>query len=455
MSILTRWLAALFLLLVPLCAGAQQPAVKPNILFIPVDDLNHWVHHLGRNPQVITPNIDRLAQRGTTFTRAYCAAPVCNPSRAALMSGLRPATTGCYDNRTDWRPLVDQSLTMTTHFRNNGYEVIGAGKIYHGGFDRRPEWDDYMVGRGGGARIPAPKGSDGVAGIKFAPLDCKDEDLPDYRIANWCIEQLGRKHDKPFFLACGFQKPHMPWNVPQKYFDMYPLDKIELPKVNEHDLDDVPPAGVRMAGPNGDHAAILKSGRWKEAVQAYMATITYCDMNVGRVLDALDKSQYRDNTIICFFGDHGWHLGEKQHWRKFALWEEATRAPFIWVVPGVTRPGTTCTATVDFMCIYPTLSQLCGLPIPTHIQGASIQPLLANPQSEWKTPALTTYLFNNHAIRSDLWRYIRYNNGDEELYDETKDPYEWTNLGSDPKLASVRQDLSAQMPKQNKPAPAR
>src|SRR4051812_11927503 len=216
MRLFRNWLLAILVALGPLPAVAQQPAGKPNILFIPVYDLNHWVHHLGRNKQVITPNIDRLAQRGTTFTRAYCPAPVCNPSRAALMSGLRPSTTGCYDNRTDWRPLVDQSLTMTTHFRNNGYEVIGAGKIYHGGFDRRPEWDDYMVGRGGGARTPAPKGSDGVAGIKFGPLDCKDEDLADYRIANWCIEQLGRKHDKPFFLACGFQKPHMPWNVPQK-----------------------------------------------------------------------------------------------------------------------------------------------------------------------------------------------------------------------------------------------
>src|SRR5205809_2163120 len=142
---------------------------------------------------------------------------------------------------------------------------------------------------------------------------------------------------------------------------------------------------------------------------------------IGRLLDAFDESAYAKNTIICFFGDHGWHLGEKQHWRKFALWEEATRAPFIWVVPGVTKPGTSCPATVDFMCIYPTLSQLCGLPVPTHIQGGSIQSLLASPQSEWKIPALTTYLFNNHAIRSDLWRYIRYNNGDEELYDEVKD----------------------------------
>jgi arylsulfatase A-like enzyme len=431
---------------------AQAPPAKPNILFIAVDDLNHWVRHLGRNPQVITPNIDRLAQRGVTFTRAYCAAPVCNPSRAALMSGLRPATTGCYDNNTDWRPLIDPSLPLTTHFRKGGYFVAGAGKIYHGSYDRRSEFDAYMTGRGGAE--PKPKGSDGVGGIKFGPLDSKDEDLVDYRITDWCIEELGKKQDKPFFLACGLHKPHMPWNVPQKYFDMYPLDRIELPKVNEKDLDDVPAAGVRMARPQGDHAQILASGRWKEAVQAYLATITYCDMNVGRLLDALDKSPYKDNTIICFWGDHGWHLGEKQHWRKFALWEEATRAPFIWIVPGLTKPDSRCDRTVDFMSIYPTLCELSGLPIPTHVQGASIKSLLADPQAQWKTPALTTYLFNNHSVRSEQWRYIRYNDGGEELYDETKDPLEWTNLASSADLAAVKGELAKLIPMENKPAPA-
>jgi arylsulfatase A-like enzyme len=434
-------------------AFAQATPAKPNILFIAVDDLNHWVRHLNRNPQVITPNIDRLAARGVTFTRAYCAAPVCNPSRAALMSGLRPSTTGCYNNTTDWRPLVDESLPLTSHFRKNGYFVAGAGKIYHGGFDRRSEFDEYMQGRGG-AREPKPKGSDGVGGIKFAPLDCKDEDLADYHITNWIIEQLGKKHDKPFFLACGLHKPHMPWNVPQKYFDMYPLDKIELPRINEKDLEDLPPAGVRMARPEGDHAKILESGRWKEAVQAYLATITYCDMNIGRLLDALDKSEHKDNTIICFWGDHGWHLGEKQHWRKFALWEEATRAPFIWVAPGVTKPGTRCDRTVDFMSIYPTLSELSGLPIPKHVEGVSIKPLLADPQSDWKTPALTTHGFNNHAVRSEQFRFIRYADGGEELYDHHNDPLEWTNLATIPEHAAAKTELAKFIPTTNEPAPA-
>jgi arylsulfatase A-like enzyme len=202
-----------------------------------------------------------------------------------------------------------------------------------------------------------------------------------------------------------------------------------------------------------DHELMLKSGRWKEAVQAYLATITYMDMNVGRLLDALDRSAYRDNTIIVFWGDHGWSLGEKHHWRKFALWEEPTRAPLIWVAPSVTKAGTTSKRTVDFMSIYPTLSELCGLPVPAHVEGASIRKLLADPAAKWERPALTTHGYQNHAVRSAEWRYIRYANGGEELYDETKDPYEWTNLASGKKYDKVKAELAKVFPKVNQPAP--
>src|SRR5205085_1198197 len=182
------------------------------------------------------------------------------------------------------------------------------------------------------------------------------------------------------FLCCGIHKPHMPWDVPKKYYDMYPLEKIQLPKVLEHDLDDIPPAGVAMAKPQGDHAEILKSGRWKDAVQGYLAAITFCDAMVGRLLDGFDKSSYKDNTIICLWSDHGWHLGEKEHWRKFALREEATRSPVIWLVPGLTKPGH-CDRTIDHMHIFPTLTDLCGVPTPAHVEGKSIRSLLADPQS--------------------------------------------------------------------------
>lgn len=436
--------------ILPSVLTAQEPSKRrpPNVLFIAVDDLNHWVGHLGRNDQTRTPNIDRLAARGVTFTRAYCAAPVCNPSRAALMSGLRPSTTGVYDNDNDWRTVIPPEKCLPATFRGAGYVTLGAGKIYHGGLDRKEEWDEYMRGE---RKDPKPKGeNEGVGGIKFAPLDIKDEDLADYQIADWCIEKLNQKHEKPFFLTCGFHKPHMPWNVPQKWYDRFPLDSIKLPPHVEGDLKDLPPAGVRMARPDGDHAAMLKSGRWKEAVQAYLATIAYMDMNVGRLIDALDKSAYRDNTIIVLWGDHGWHLGEKEHWRKFSLWEEATRAPYIWVAPGVSKPGV-CERTVDFMSIYPTLTDLCGIPTPSHVEGKSIRTLLADPKSEWATPALTTFRFNNHAVRSEGWRYIRYADGGEELYDEAKDPYEYNNLAPNSEHAGKKAELARFMPSTNQP----
>jgi arylsulfatase A-like enzyme len=457
----TLVLAALATGSVPLGRTAAALPAKPNVLFIAIDDLNHWVGYLGRNNQVKTPNLDRIARRGLRFTRSYCTAPVCNPSRAALMSGLLPSTSGVYDNGTDWRPLIPESLTILTQFRKNGYFVGGAGKIYHEAFRRSSEWDAYFEQEGVDPK-PAPPTDPaqrvgprpdypGIGGIKFAPLDCKDEDTQDYRIVGWAIEQLAKKHDKPFFLAAGVHKPHMPWNVPRKYYDMYPLDSVKLPPVLESDLNDVPPAGVKMADPGGDHADIVKSGRWKEAVQGYLAAISFTDSNVGRLFDALERSPYRDNTIVVVFGDHGWHLGEKLHWRKFTLWEEGARAPLIWIVPGVTKAGSVCDRTVDFMSIYPTLMELCGLPTPKHVQGVSIRKLLEQPQSAWDRPALTTYLFGNHAVRTEKWRYIRYHDGGEELYDETKDPLEWTNLAGKPEHATLKAQLAAHMPKVNAP----
>jgi arylsulfatase A-like enzyme len=441
------WLCTLFATAVQ-AAETSKPSPKLNVLFIAIDDLNHWTGYLDRNVRTKTPNIDRLAARGVWFTRSYCAAPVCNPSRAALMSGLRPSASGVYENGNDWRRAIPEDLPLTTTFRKAGYYVCGAGKIYHESYKRRSEWDDYLENSG---RDPEPTGNPGVGGIRFAPLDCGDEDLREWKIVGYGIEQLQRKHDKPFFLAIGLHKPHLPWNVPRKYYDLHPLDKIELPPYREDDLNDLPPAGVRMARPEGDHAAILASGRWPEAAQGYLAAISYCDAMVGRLLGAFDKSAYATNTIICFWGDHGWHLGEKHHWRKFALWEEATRAPLIWVVPGLTKSNARCDRVVDFMSIYPTLTDLCGLPTPKHVQGESIRALLADPKAAWDKPAITTYKFMNHAVRTENWRFIRYADGGEELYDEGKDPYEWNNLAGTSGFDSQRAELGKWLPRENKP----
>jgi arylsulfatase A-like enzyme len=445
---------------------SAQQTTKPNILFIAIDDLRDWVHYLGYE-QVKTPNLDRLSQRGVTFTHAYCASPVCNPSRTALMSGQRSSTTGVYSNGIDWRPLVTLP-TLNEHFRSQGYYVCGAGKIYHGSYPRDKDWDDYFHERDVDADDVdgAPKGkgqkkgkitsdatSDGVGGIKFKPINARDEDMVDYASVSYALKQLNRSHDKPLFLACGLHKPHMAWDVPKKYYDMYPLDKIQLPKVLETDLDDIPTAGVRMAKPEGDHAAIMASGRWREAVQGYLAAITFCDAMVGRLIDGFDKSPYKDNTIVMLWSDHGWHLGEKQHWRKFALWEESTRAPFLIAAPGVTQPGAICDRTIDYMSIYPTLCDLAGIPIPKHVEGPSIKPLLWDPKAAWDRPAITTHGYQNHAVRTEAYRYIRYADGSEELYDEKADPLEWKNLAADSNFASVKKDLAQWLPKVNVPTP--
>jgi iduronate 2-sulfatase len=432
-------------------------AAKPNVLFIAIDDLRDWVGYLHHNEQTKTPNIDRLAKMGTAFTRSYCAAPVCNPSRTALMSGMRPSTTGVYNNNIDWRPIVPQEKTLTAQFRKAGYMVCGSGKIYHESYKRLEDWDDYLKSEGGDKadKMLSPKAMDeGVGGIKFAPLSCQDSDLPDWKITDYGIKQLSKAHDKPFFLAVGLHKPHMPWNVPQKWFDLFPLASIKLPPHLENDLDDLPPAGVRMAHPETDHAPMVKSGRWKEAVQAYLATIAYCDMNLGRLLDAYEQSPHRANTILCLWSDHGWHLGEKSHWRKFALWEEATRSPFMWIVPGVTKPGAVCSTPIDFMGIFPTLTELCGIPTPKHNEGVSFRALLANPNAAWDLPAVTTYRYKNHTVRNAGWRYIRYANGDEELYDEAKDPNEWTNLAAKPEFAAKKVELAKFLPKSDIADPA-
>ena len=435
----------------PLGIARSAESKKPNVLFIAVDDLNHWVGHLGRNKQTKTPNLDRLAKMGVTFTNAHCAAPICNPSRTALLSGIRPSTTGVYDNGDPYELAVNNKQSLVTQFKDAGYETLGMGKLWHGGLGFPKQWTS-TGGPDGNGQGKSKLDDRSIGGIKFGIIDGDDTSVPDTHIADYGIAELNKAHDQPFFLTVGFHKPHMPWNVPKKYYDMHPLDSIELPPTKLGDLDDLPAVAVRMSHSSGDHAAVLASGRWKEAVQAYLAAISYLDGQVGRVLDALEKSPYASNTIICLWGDHGWHLGEKEHWRKFALWEEATRAPLIWVAPGVTKPNGVCNRSVDFMTIYPTLCELSGIPIPDHVVGKSIRSLLSDPSSAWSDVALTTFGQNNHAIRDERWRYIRYADGSEELYDHNNDTYEWTNLASKPEHNALKQQLAMNFPTTNVPA---
>ena len=427
---------------------------RPNVLFIAVDDLNDWTGCLGGHPGVKTPHLDALAGRGVLFTHAYCAAPACNPSRAALMTGIRPSTSGIYHNPQPWRksPVLENAVTIPQHFMAHGYKAMGSGKIYHGRFPDPPSWDEYWPSKL--QTMPAsPLRKEKAPGSKghfdWGPVDVPNGEMGDWQVADWVIDQLGKEHDKPFFLGCGFYRPHLPWYVPQKYFDLYPLDAITLPNVKEDDLDDVPAAGRKMAKPDGDHARVLEHNAWRQAVQGYLASISFMDDCVGRVIAALDKSPHRDNTVVVLWSDHGWHLGEKLHWRKFALWEEATHNVLLFVAPGTTQSAGRCDAPVNLLDIYPTLVELCELPSKKELEGISLVPLLKNPGAEWERPALTTHGRNNHSIRSKRWRYIRYADGTEELYDHSVDEMEWENLAGRAACAEAKEQLEKWLPKEN------
>ena len=435
-------------------ASGFAVADKPNVLFIPIDDLNHWIGHLGRNAQGKTPNIDRLADSGVSFTRAYCAAPACNPSRAALMSGRRPSTTGIYQNPDPWKAKLAPGQTLNGHFRKAGYKTMAGGKIYHGGVGRPEDWGEIMP------RTTVPKGGvlrqGGAGKLAYKVLEGGDEVLRDHHVVSWACEQLAKEHDEPFFLACGIFRPHLPWDVPKKYFDMHPLDEIELPPFKADDLADIPEVGLRMANPTGDHRKVTEGDPvklWKELVQAYLASSSFADAQVGRLLDALEASPHKDNTIVVLWGDHGWSLGEKSHWRKFALWEEPTRAPLIWRAPGVTKTGARCEQPVDFMNIYPTLCDLAGVETPGHCDGVSLKPLLREPHAKWARAALTTHGYQNHAVRLREWRYIRYSDGGEELYNRAHDPLEYTNLAASAEHEAVIAEMRTHLPKTNAPKP--
>tara|TARA_R110002096_G_scaffold252201_1_gene445159 strand:- start:2249 stop:3598 length:1350 start_codon:yes stop_codon:yes gene_type:complete len=439
------------------CACISFSAIaedRPNVLFIAIDDLNHWVTHLGRNTQAQTPNIDRLAAMGTTFTNAHCAVPACEPSRCALMSGRRPWTSGCYKNGHIWKKYQAAGEGLSAQFLNAGYHVAGAGKIYHSMQYHESEWSEYMSTEGLSNNGPGVDKYDGFHVEKTFP-DLKDEDIVDWHSADYCIERMMEEGDKPFFLACGLYKPHLAFVAPRKYYDAFPLESIELPPHREGDLDDIPAAGVKMANPGGDHAKFLKADRWKSAIQSYLATCAYTDMNVGRILDALEKSPNKDNTIIVLWSDHGWSLGEKEHWRKFALWEETTRMPFIWVAPGVTTAGTKSSRPVDLMSVYPTLCELTGIDVPDHVEGTSIVSLLKDPNAKWNRPAITTHGRGNHAVRTETHRYIRYADGSEELYHDAVDPYEWKNLANNPEYANLKKRLAKWLPKEEAPEPGK
>jgi iduronate 2-sulfatase len=429
-------------------ALAGQPAsTKPNVLLIISDDLRNWIGSYG-DTQAHTPNLDRLAARGTVFKNALCAAPLCNPSRTALLTGMRPSETGVYNNNgLLMSEAIPDAVTLPLYFKNHGYYVSGAGKITHdvtpGGSVRVSDWDDF-----GPAKLGKNKPTVQVNDFKWTVVpNQKESELEDYAFTSYIVDRLKKKHDKPFFLACGLRRPHVAWNVPEKYFKLHPLHDIKQPAIKADDLDDVPPLGRKMALAHYDDKAIRAIPQGPEKlIQAYRAAISSMDAQVGRLLDALDAGPAKDNTIIILIGDNGWNHGEKQHWAKEVLWRESTEVPMLWVVPGLTKPNTVSAQPVDFLSIFPTLCELAGLPIPGKCKGPSLRPLLADSQATWEYPAMSTMGRGNHALCDQRFRYIRYSDGTEELYDHTTDPNEWTNIASHPETAPIKARFAKYLP---------
>ena len=452
--------------------GAPGQALKqgeaPNILMIAVDDLNDWIGPLAGHPQTTTPNLNAFAREAMVFENAYCAAPVCNPSRSALMTGYRPGRSGVYGNNHLFRtsPVLKDIQTIPQYFHAHGYYTAAKGKIFHhpqGVWGDEGSWEKHnrLTGDGMGRHPGAtkdklnnglPKIPGGLNNMDWGGLDIPLEETSDYQNAEWAVGELNREHDRPFFLACGLFRPHMPWFAPRRNFDRFPPDTIRNTRIDEHDLDDIPDAGKSISGglnARSDYQKLKKHGLLTEATRAYLACINYADECIGAVLEGLAASPYRDNTIVFLWGDHGWHLGEKLHYRKMTLWEEATRAPLYWHVPGMTKPGARCRRPIDYMCFYPTLIELCGLPKKSDLDGRSIVPLLTDAAAPWPYPAITTRLRDQHGIRSERWRYIRYHDGSEELYDHSMDEWEATNLAGDPKYKQVIEEHRKWLPKDN------
>ncbi len=472
MKIMILSLAVCLLCMVGKIEGQDlnQQDEKPNILFIAIDDLNDWTGMLKGNPQARTPHIDKLASRGVVFTNAHCTAPACGPSRAAIMTGIRPSTSGNYVNRSSLtrNPILNNSVLLPEFFQQNGYYVCGSGKLFHGAHFKQEVqgrgFDDYYPSKTQDLfpwidRFSSPRPMNGMKNIAryadwgpYAP-DVKLEDINDGKTAKWAAETLlGGELKEPFFLGAGIFQPHLPNYALQKYFDWFPLDEIELPEgYKEDDLEDVPEASAKQ-----QHIAWLKkiraAGQWKPAIQAYLASTAMTDDLIGQIVGALEKSKYADNTIIVLWSDHGFQLGEKERWAKYSLWERATRVNLVWVAPGVTKPGSTCAKPVNLLDIYPTLASLTGCKPPEkQLEGNDLSVLMKNPEAPWDKTSLTTFGYKNYGVRSERYRYIVYADGSEELYDHEKDKWEWHNLADSPEYADVKKEMQKGIPVHHEP----
>lgn len=452
-------LAVISFQLAAISQGAEQAdKTKPlNVLFIAIDDLNDWVGFLGGHPEALTPNMDALALRGRNFINAHCAVPVCSSSRVSVMSGVAATTHGSYELGPSYQqlPALADVPTMQRYFKDHGYYTLNGGKVLHHGFTGRLASDiDLPLGRQKGARpksaMNRPEHWSGAWDWGAYPED--DAEMADYQLAKTAAEALQEDFDQPFFMSIGFFRPHVPLYVPPKWFDLYDVDSLTLPHISKSDLDDLPKnfLGINDYAVAPTHDEVVKHGKQRSMTQAYLASISFVDHCVGIVLDALKSSPHAENTVIVLWSDHGFHLGEKQHWAKRTLWEESTRVPFLFAGPGI-KPGQPCPEPANLIDIYPTLVELCNLPANPHLEGLSLVPQLNDPTTPRDRPAITSAYFGNHSIRSRDWRLIVYEDGAKELYDHRNDPDEFYNLANDPSHKAIRDQLVRWLPKEATP----
>jgi arylsulfatase A-like enzyme len=446
--------------------GKADADRRVNVLMISIDDLNDWVGCLGGHPQARTPNIDRLAREAVLFTNAHSPAPSCNPCRTAVLTGVAPWRSGVYNNSPKWRDALPDVVTLPAHFRNNGYTTRGGGKFFHHYQNDVDGWDTYFPE----VQMEFPEGSFAPKDLTYRYKPTNDrwyrefvwgpflpehnaDEHSDQATVNHIVGLLDEiKADEPFFMNCGIYRPHVPWYVPQKYFDAFPLDLVQMPASVVDDRIDLPAKIKARTGRDPYYKALDEADVHREATQAYLASVLYMDDMVGQVLDALDNSEHADNTIVVFWSDHGYHMGEKERYRKFSLWDDSTHVPLIIRLPPSLRVkwahGQVCHEAVSLQDIFPTLMDLADLDPPHELDGESLVNLLFRPSMGWGRVAVTVNDWNTaYAVRTRDWTYIRREDG-EELYNRQDDPHQWHNLAAVPDYRLLMDRLAESIPQE-------
>ncbi|MCW5962555.1 MAG: sulfatase [Bryobacterales bacterium] len=466
------WLGLMGTAAIAAAAPSRPSPPRPNVLMLIADDLNTWTGLQHEESRGLSPEVIRLGERGLVFQNAFCASPLCNPSRTATLTGVAPWRSGVYDNAHWWRPAMPDAITMPAYWRRHGYRAAGVGKVFHhtAGFNPPSEWDEFHTfrfddpwDRPGGSypEIPATPAPpyvplNGLSPLKhefdWGSLPKPEHEYGDSRSVAWAEDYLSREQSQPFFLALGLFRPHLPWYSPPEYFRMAAAAKY-LPPAAVEDLDDLPAEGRRMAAAGAsDFERSRDAGKLQDAVDAYRASIRYADALFGRVLAALESGPHAEDTIVVLWSDNGFHLGEKQRFHKSTLWERACRVPLVvaapWLKPGIVD------CPVSLLDLYPTLTTLCGLPKPPAMDGQDLGPLIANPKQRTRRLVLTGFRPGNYAVSDGTWRYLRYHDGGEELYRLTDDSNEWNNLASDPRYRGRIRAMARALPRHEaQPAP--